>query len=107
LTLDGYLGELFDSEVAHFREHKAASREFVRMPSRRDTLDALWSARRQSQAGALLSSDPEERRTVAGWAAEAYFQKLGRLDRLTPWLTGLSRIVDELGAKGVGFHCDP
>lgn len=79
LSLDDYLRELLDSEIAHFRnEHKAMSREMLQRPSRREGIEALGSSRRQSQADALLSIDEPERRAVASWAAEAYFQRLGR-----------------------------
>lgn len=94
LSLDEYLQELLDSEIAHFREeHKAASKEFVRKASRRERLDSIWSARRQSQADALLSSDVQERRAVAGWAGEAYFRRLGR------------QPIDEDEFNGVAEQC--
>src|SRR5690606_1370389 len=48
-------------------------------PDSSDVRSTLEAGRRSAQAAALTSSDPEERRAVAGWAADLFFEKhLGR-----------------------------
>jgi len=86
--LGDFLQTLHEAQIAQTYEDLAKQKRLkLRAASKRSSAgsedhvrDPEWtSAIRQAYGAALVSDDPEERRAVAGWAADQYFKSRGQL----------------------------
>lgn len=77
ISLNDYLRRLYDEELEQF--HKQAADDALSAVLRpNETIQGIRRSTRKFHAEALVSTDPNERRAVAGWAADRYLQLQGR-----------------------------
>lgn len=76
-SLDDFLQDLFDQELASFRVQAAADARTVLMRPGSGLLEERQGSR-SINTRALLSYLPEERLATAGWAAEQFLRSQGR-----------------------------